>query len=148
MHYLTFIVDNQIHALPLDYVERVIWAMAITTVNESNDRLLGVINLCKEVIPAVNLRKILHYNNKELNINDQFIITSIHGHKVALWVDQVGEIVELSLDRCTSAKDIFFMEDTVSSIVKVNDKVIIVNDWEKIFELENIIKPETVTSEK
>ncbi|MEC7838489.1 MAG: chemotaxis protein CheW [Chlamydiota bacterium] len=138
MHYLTFTIDNQYHALPLTNIERVIWALAVTPVNESNDKLLGVINLHNEVIPAVNLRKIFHYNDKELEINDQFIITSFENYKVALWVDHVTEIMNISLDKSTLAKDLCFVNNYVSSIFKSNERVIILNDWEKIFNLENL----------
>lgn len=129
MNYLIFSIDNQQFAIDLSQVERVIWAVAVTPVDGFSSNVLGVINVQSEIIPTVNLRKTFNIRDKEIDLSDQFIICQLEQSKMALWVDRVIEIADYNAEQCTSTEGLPLEDSNISSIIKKQDRLILVYNW-------------------
>ncbi len=57
-HVLVVSVHTQHYALPLEVVDRVTWAVAITAVPDYPDEVLGVVNVQGNVLPVISLRRV------------------------------------------------------------------------------------------
>ena len=71
--------------------------MEVTPVPEAPDAVLGVINVEGKVIPVVNSRRRLGLPERELELNDLFIIVQEGGVSLALVADEVKPVMEFTL---------------------------------------------------
>ncbi|WP_372997497.1 chemotaxis protein CheW [Lutispora sp.] len=75
----------------------------------------GIINFRGDIIPIINLRKILLLGTKEHDIGTRIIIASEGNKQLGIIVDEVSEVLHISI------KDI----DTISELTKVKNKRLI-----------------------
>lgn len=89
---LVFKLNDQLFAINLSYVERVIWAVEITPIPNAPPQVAGAINLYGKVIQVINLRKALSFQEREIELSDQMVICNFANQTLALWVDSVEGI--------------------------------------------------------
>ena len=97
----------------------------------------GVMNLRGEVIPIVDLRKKLGLSEKEVNSSSRVIVVSKDDVKVGLLVDSSSEVIEIDkndIDNPPSTGNKDF-KDYIKGIGKVNKRLIILIDLEKLLDL-------------
>jgi len=100
-----FIVERQRYALPLEMVERVVRAVAVTALPEAPPIIVGVINMQGRVVPVVDLRKRFRLERREIDIEDHFVIARSSTGAVALPVDEAeGLIRDLGGERVPAAE--------------------------------------------
>ena len=73
MKLLIFRLDATRYAIPLETVERVIRAVAVTPVREESSTLWGVINLRGEIVPVIDTRRLLGLSERDLELEDVFV---------------------------------------------------------------------------
>jgi purine-binding chemotaxis protein CheW len=95
-HYVGFRLGGQHYALPLEYVERALRMVAITPVPEAPPWVVGVINVHGRVVPVLDLRWRLRLPAREPGLDDRLLIVQVGGHTLALVVDRVTEVLEVS----------------------------------------------------
>lgn len=92
---VTFLVDDQRYALNLACVERIVRSVEVTHVPEAPDGVLGVINVEGRITPVVNSRRRLGLREREVGLDDLFIIVRDNGRCLALVADQVLPVREI-----------------------------------------------------
>ena len=94
----------------------------------------GIANLRGIVVPILSLHKKLHVAPQPNLTEENYIITKIDGLFVGFRVDAVAEIVEVSEQEFMPVPVIIANDDTryIDSIIRVNDKLILVLDVEGI----------------
>ena len=92
---VTFRLDRQFYALPLENVERALRMVAIAPVPEAPPWVAGVINLHGRVVPVVDLHQRFGWPAREPTLNDRLLVIQTLGQKAALWVDEVTEVLEV-----------------------------------------------------
>lgn len=129
---LIFAVEKQRFAIPLQTVDRVIRAVAITKLTDSPDFIEGVIDYYGQIVVVINLRKRLGYPVQELNLNDRFIIAKTTNRTIALIVDQVEDVMRPDSQDLYESKDL----DAGLKLLSLlrNDQGIIL-----IYDLENLL---------
>lgn len=131
MHLIVFQIEKQLMALALSEVDRVIMASEITPFASAPDHVMGVINMHGEIVPVINLRKILEFPEKELDITDQFLMTQVEGHRVALWIDHVTKVEDF-IDQELISKDQLFWA------FKDQDKIVFVYNLAQLLPIETL----------
>ncbi|ACL16658.1 CheW protein [Methanosphaerula palustris E1-9c] len=86
---ILFDLDGQRFGIELRQVQRVVRAVAITPVPGAPATVLGLLNIGGTVIPVMNMRRILHRPERELQLSDQLLIVHTADRVVALLVDGV-----------------------------------------------------------
>jgi purine-binding chemotaxis protein CheW len=138
MHFITFTLDGQFFAIELIKVERIALSASLIPVPYTSKSIRGAINIHGTVIPVINLRSVLGFQEREMELSDQFLVCLMEDLKVALWVDSVHEIVDYQ------PKELLAPEKTLSfSYVKnvVNDAkhgTILICEWEKLIQLQSV----------
>lgn len=94
--YLTFSINEHAFALPLTQVNRVIRAVAVTTVPESSKKVQGVIDFQGKIVPLVNLRECLGMRAKEISLDDRFLLLDTPKRLLAITVDAVDKLKEIN----------------------------------------------------
>lgn len=93
---LTFVIDENRFAIPLEQVSRVIRAVAVTPVPDAHALFHGVMDYHGEVIVVLNLRERFGIENRPIRPADSFVVVSTPKRNFALVVDEVLEIREAS----------------------------------------------------
>lgn len=136
--YLTFVVGDEVYALPILNVKEIIGMMDITYVLDMPVYVKGVINLRCKIIPTIDLRlkfgfELRAYDDKtciivaEINRDEEKYLTGLIVDTVSEVLDIYEKDIELPLIYGNNTNNVF-----ISGIGKVKDKVIIILDTNKI----------------
>ena len=90
--FLTFFLDSQAYALPLEAVVRVARAVEITRLPQSPPFLLGIINVQGQVMPIINLRRALSLPQQELRLEDRILLVDTGRRQIGIVVDAVDQV--------------------------------------------------------
>ncbi len=132
---LVFELDNKYFALFLNIVERVIHAVEITPLPGSPQTVSGVINLEGKIIPVFNIRRRFLFTEKEINPSDKIIIAQTKKRTVAVLVDSVNELIEISENEITQSEKVLPELNYIEGIVKLKEGLILINNLDKFLSL-------------
>jgi len=94
-------------AIPLSFVVRVIPAQEISPVNSNNPVIKGIINFKGAVMPVLSINARFGIEEKELTINDKFILMKQNGKKIALIANNVSDVTELDSNNTQKTDTLF-----------------------------------------
>jgi len=126
--YVIFWLDNQKFALHLSSVERVVRIVEVSSLSKSPKYILGTINFQGEFLPVINLRVLFDLNERDIDLNDQLIITNTTEIKVALWVDNVSDIIEREDEEIINSNKILIESKYNEGAFKYNDELVVIQD--------------------
>ena len=135
---VVFQVENQRFAIPLINVLRVVRVVEVSPLAKAPDFILGTINFQGEFMPVVNLRNVFSLPEKEIDLNDQLIITKTAAIKVALLVHSTGEIVEKTEDEILKTNKILLDTKYVKGIFRFEDGMVLLHDLDKLLTPEQV----------
>lgn len=135
-HYIVlFTLDDQRYALRLDAVERVVRAVEITPLPKAPEIVIGVINVQGRIVPVVNIRRRFRLPERELKLSDQIVIARTSRRTVALVVDAVRGVTELSGKQIVWPEDIVPQMQYVEGVVKLEDGLVLIHDLDRFLSL-------------
>ena len=126
--HLIFTLEGHHYTLPLSHIDRIVPAVHVTPLPKAPEVILGVINVRGQIIPVINLRKRFHLPEREVEPSDQFIVAHTARRMVALSVDAVIEVSNLSGQIVTSGRDIVPNVEYLAGIAKQEDGVLLIHD--------------------
>lgn len=132
---VVFTIDEQSFALSLSNVERIVRAVEVTPLPDAPEVILGVINIEGRVVPVVNTRKRLGMPEKEIDLQDLFIIVRENGHSLALLADQVKPVLEIPEEELVRPDRVLPGIGYVQGVAKVDDGMLVVLRLETIMSL-------------
>ena len=134
---VVFSVDEELFALELCSVERVVRSVEIAHVPDASPVVLGIINVEGRIIPVVNTRKRLRLREREIHLNDLFLIVQADGQSFALVADAVMPVVEVSAKQIVTAEQAVGANGFVRHVAKGDFGMIMILEEEKALRLEN-----------
>ena len=99
---VAFMLGGQRYGLPIDCVNEIQQIVAFTDVPEDGSAVIGMVNLRGNVIPAVDMRRLVGLEEAERTLETPMIIVRTDGQVVSLIVDEVQDVVDLP-DGCLQA---------------------------------------------
>jgi purine-binding chemotaxis protein CheW len=126
--YVIFWLDNQKFALHLSNVERVVRIVEVSPLSKTPKYIFGTINFQGEFLPVINLRILCDLNDRDIDLNDQLIITNTTKIKVALWVDCVSDIIEREDEEIIESDKILMKSKYNEGAFKFNDELVVIHD--------------------
>src|SRR6056297_378666 len=134
--YLTFNVGNEIYGLKLKQAKEIIKPPKITNVPNTEEYILGVINLRGQVIPVINLKNKLGLkeNFTAENKTKKIVVINIENMLIGLYVDGVNEVIKLSVDEIEGVSDnrSGIREEFIQGVSSFGDSLIIVLDIDNL----------------
>lgn len=94
--YITFNINNQVMAIDMINVEKVIKLSKVFLVPNSADYLEGVLDFQKVMIPVINVKKRLNLKNCDVNSDSNVIVINNNDGKTGIIVDSVNDIITIS----------------------------------------------------
>jgi purine-binding chemotaxis protein CheW len=125
-HYVVFKIDRQHYALPLDHVIRAVRMVAFTPVPDAPHSVLGIINMAGQMLPVIDLRQLFGQTGKYPELQDSLLILQIQGQTVAVIVDEVLNILELTSTQVQSPPAALSQSRFLAAAVRQDDIMILV----------------------
>lgn len=118
----------------------------ITKVPNTPDFIEGVINLRGRIIPVIDLRVKLGMARKEHGKNTRIVVVELKGQTIGFIVDEVSEVLRIPKDITEAPPEMVggVRGDYITSIGKLEDRLLILLDLEKILSTEEFSAVETV----
>ncbi|MDY0087324.1 MAG: chemotaxis protein CheW [Coriobacteriia bacterium] len=95
---VTFHADAQVYALPVDRVREIQQIVAFAEVPDAGDGICGMIDVRGEIVPVVDGRTLLGLPPAAYTVDTPMIVMLGPEGPVALVVDEVDAILDLSVD--------------------------------------------------
>ncbi|NQU65224.1 MAG: chemotaxis protein CheW [SAR324 cluster bacterium] len=135
-HFVVFLIQQRLYAISLSAVERVVRAVEVTSLIDAPAVVYGLINIEKEIIPVINLRHRFNLPLREIELEDQFIITRTATRTVALWVDAIQDILEFPDQDVIPSKKILANIEDIEGTIVLDDGMILIYNLNQLLSLE------------
>lgn len=90
---LVFWLGEQAFGLPLETVERVLRAAAVTPLPAAPAIVCGALDLGGAVVPVIDPRPRVGQPSRPMAPADQLLLARTQGRRLVLWVDRTGDVV-------------------------------------------------------
>jgi len=134
--YLTFYIDDTCYGIELLYISEIISVQLITHIPGLPPYFKGIINLRGKVAPVIDVR--IKFGQEERPYDDKtcIIMVNISDMQVGLIVDRVADVVSMENAELNPPPESGSRNGDryLSSIARVNGKVILNIDCEKFFQ--------------
>lgn len=133
--YMTFKCSDEIYGISIKYVNEIIGLSQITKVPETQDYLIGLINLSGKIIPVIDVR--IRFGKEPLEYNDRtcVIVIDVKSTVIGLIVDAIDEVAAFAENEITpppSVSDLAMQaKKYVFGIGRVNGEVKLLLDPDK-----------------
>lgn len=130
-----FSLEEPRYALSLSEVVKIERAVEITHGPKARQAVSGVINYHGENIPVVDMRKLFRVAQRDIRLEDQFIIARTSQRLVALVVDSVNGVYDVELHQTTDAGETLPYTEHLSGIASIEHGVVMITDLESFLSL-------------
>ncbi|OGJ87736.1 MAG: chemotaxis protein CheW [Candidatus Raymondbacteria bacterium RifOxyA12_full_50_37] len=131
-----FTLDQPRYALYLSAVERVVRAVEITPLPKAPEIVLGVLNMQGKVLPVLDIRKRFRLPVRQINTDDRLIIARTSRRPVALVVDSVEGIRELTENQMVDAKQALPFAEYIKGVATLDDNLVLIHDIDQFLSLD------------
>ena len=131
-----FSLEEPRYALYLSEVVKVERAVEITSLPKAPQVVSGVINYHGEIIPVIDIRKLFRLPQRDIHLEDQFIIARTSHRHVVLVVDSVNGVYDLEHHQVIDAGESFPFTEYLSGIATIDHGIVLITDLEKFLSLD------------
>jgi purine-binding chemotaxis protein CheW len=129
--YVAFCLEEQLFALRLSAVERIVRAAEVTPLPSAPEAVLGVINMLGQVIPVFDTRRRFGLPVREVTLSDQFIVALSRARRVALVVDTVRGVHESAEEDTVALERVLPVRGHIEGVVKLKDGLVCIHDLDE-----------------
>jgi purine-binding chemotaxis protein CheW len=133
---LVFTVNEQRYALRLAHVERIVRAVEVMPLPEVSDNILGVINVQGQIIPVLSLRRWFRFSDREIELDDRFIIAHPSEQTIALLVDTIIGVVKVATQEIVPTARIAPGMEYSDGMLKLDNEMILIPNLNKLMRVE------------
>lgn len=139
---VVFSIEKEYYAFPIEDVREIVDRIKITPVPNSQDYILGVINLRGKIIPVLDLEKKFHLTySKEDHSRYFLVVEDANKSLFAIQVDTVKEVLGVADTAIQSAPQAVTAKIDgayIQGIIVMNNDVLLLLDVKKIISLESL----------
>ena len=134
---VTFRLDWQTYALPIESVEQVIEMVTVTPIPQVNHLVQGVINVRGKAVPVVNLRRYFGLPEADPHLDPHIILAQTGMWRVGLVVDQVLNVISLPANEVVRPSEVLpeglGSAPFLRGLVQSQDGMVLVLDPDHLF---------------
>ena len=131
-----FSLEEPRYALYLSEVVKIECAVEITRLPKAPQIVSGVISFHGEIIPVINIRKLFRLPQRDIRLEDQFIIARTSQRLVVLAVDSVVGVYDLEHHQAISGGESFPFTEYLSGIATIEHGIVLITDLEQFLSLD------------
>ena len=132
---VSFRLAEEEYGIEISRVREIILVGEITEVPQTPPYVKGLINLRSTVIPIVDLKLRFGLPDTEQTDDTRIVVVDVGGKTIGVIVDAVNEVLRISRDQIAPPPQAVqgnAGDDYVTGLAKVNDRLLILLDIEKI----------------
>ena len=129
---VAFFLGGQRYAFPIDDVREIQQIVAFSEVPSGGMGVVGMVNLRGEVIPAVDLRRVVGMPSLDYHLETPMIITEVQGHRVAIVVDEVQDVIELPAGCMQGAPPLHQLSSKMIGVARLEDGLVYILDTNQL----------------
>jgi purine-binding chemotaxis protein CheW len=129
---IAFFLGGQRYALPIERVREIQQIVAFSEVPSGKAGVVGMVNLRGQVIPAVDMRRLVGLDPNEYTLETPMVIAEVRGDVLALIVDEVQDVFELPEDCLQAAPALHELSANMIGIACLSDGLIYVLDIDRL----------------
>ncbi len=133
---VVFRLDDQRYALRRGAAERFVRAVEVTPLPGAPAIVLGAIDVGGSVLPVISLRRRFGLPEREIDVDDQFLIARTSSRTVALVVDEALGVITVPAEVITAAGRIVAGLEHVQGVVTLDDGLVLIHDLETCLSLD------------
>ena len=128
-----FEVANNKFGINVIKVKEIIQPIPVTFIPHAHPHVEGIIQLRGEVLPVVDMLKVLGIPTENRNSQQKYIVAEFNKQRVVFHVDNVTQIHRISWDQIEKPSDMYQGGTSqVIGVIKHNSEMILLLDFEKI----------------
>jgi two-component system chemotaxis response regulator CheV len=128
-----FIVGQNMFGINVIKVKEIIQPVKVTKIPHSHPNVDGIIDIRGEILPVVNVAKVLGFGPSDDPSGEKFIVTEFNKTKVVFHVHSVTQIHRISWDKIEKPSGMYHgLESQITGVVKIKDNMVLLLDFEKI----------------
>jgi purine-binding chemotaxis protein CheW len=137
-----FKIENEEYAADIMQIERILDYTEPTKIPEAPPFVKGIIKYQERILPIIDLKTRMHLSQKDEGYEPKIIVVKNEDKYIGLIVDMVSEVIDISSESIEETPEIIkcLLNKYVFGIVKLNDRIIILLDTEKIISIEEMIE--------
>ncbi len=139
---ITFRLDRQMYALPVESIVRIIELVPITPLPQVDKVVKGVINVHSHAVPVLDMRSLFGLPEAALHLYTPIILIQLHGQMCGLIVDEVVDVVHLAAGSIFRVTDILPCElgdaPILQGIAHIQGEMVLLLDPPHIFQAERM----------
>lgn len=114
-------------------VKEIIQPIPVTFIPHAHPHVEGIIQLRGEVLPVVDMLKVLGIQNVQRSPQQKYIVAEFNKQRVVFHVDNVTQIHRISWEQIEKPSDMYQGGTSqVIGVIKQNDQMILLLDFERI----------------
>jgi len=137
-----FSLDDRMLALPLEVVERVLFAVEVTSLPSTPEIVAGVFSYHGVIVPLVDIRVRFGLSRKEILPSDRFILIHTPKRILAVVASSITGVLKHS-GAVTPTGDILIGARYISGVLPEEDRLIFIYDPDVFLSLEEEAAMET-----
>ncbi|MBT4511411.1 MAG: purine-binding chemotaxis protein CheW [Chloroflexi bacterium] len=143
-----FTLSNESYGVDIAKVSGIERMHEVTRVPRTPEFVQGVINLRGRVIPVVHLRRLFNLPEGDVTKETRIVVVDIGGQPIGIQVDEVTEVLTIATDSIDPASAVITSADSdyLLGIAKLDDKLVILLDLEKVLSVNQTSQLSKVTS--
>lgn len=136
---VVFALGKEEFGIEISRVREIVRLQNVTAIPQALEYVMGIVNLRGQIVPIVDLNtrfRITENGNSEESLK-RIIVVNMEGQDIGILVDGVSEILrpDESIDSTPSIMSGGISTDFIEGIAKVDDRLIIVLELNRVFEL-------------
>ncbi|HLS07092.1 MAG TPA: chemotaxis protein [Bacillota bacterium] len=130
---IVFNVGDNLFGINVLKVREIINPIQITNVPKAHEYVEGIINLREDIIPLINLSRVLNIPPSKTPEHDKFIVAEMNEMKIAFRVHNIKRIYRLSWSDIEKPDELSNVEQTYAiGYSEIEEEMVILIDFEKI----------------
>jgi purine-binding chemotaxis protein CheW len=125
---LVFRTDDRFHALFLETVEKVEFAVEVVSLPDSPRIVLGVIDWRGTILPVLSMRRRLHLPERPVAVDDRLIIVRSSRRRFALHVEEVVRVASVPAER------IWQDAESIAGAVRIEEDLVLIRDLDSFLD--------------
>lgn len=133
-----FMLNNIYYGVEILQVQEIVKMTDIVQLPNTPDFIEGIVNLRGKIVPIMDLRKRFHLPSIEINENWKILILKVKDMLFGIMVDAISEVEKIETDVIEKAPKVVsgVNGEFISGIAKLEERLLILLDTEKILTLE------------
>lgn len=139
---VVFKIDNEEFAADIMQVERILGYTEPRVIPESPAYIKGIIKYQGSILPIMDLKRRFNMEDTKIKEDPKIIVVKFEDRWIGLIVDMVSEVTDIDDKDIEQAPDIIkgISNEYIKGIVKIDGRIIIFIDTEKILSKEELSK--------